>query len=127
METPSRVLLGSQSKEFGWFLRTSTSSTPIRIDTKEVGYNRVLLPTLEYFIVMSSPIDPGLTSPRALRSRVMQASSASEDVRRVLREFLDFCLRNRALRVLLEQVVHPRSPSGASSSLLSASSIASRL
>ena len=43
---------------------------------------------------MGSPGVPGLTSPRALRSRVLQASSASEDIRRVLREFLDFCLGN---------------------------------
>ena len=60
---------------------------------------------------VGSPGVPGLTSPRALRSRVLQALSASEDVRWVLRENLDFHLRNRALRVLLEQVVHLRSPS----------------
>ena len=99
MESPSRVLLGSQSEEFGWFPSVSTSSTPILVYTKEVGRIHVLYPTLEYSVLMSSPAAPGLTSPRALRSRVMQASSASEDVRRLLRELLDFCLRNRALRV----------------------------
>ena len=52
----------------------------------------MLLPTLEYSAPVSSPTVPGLTSPRALRSRVLQASSASEDVRRVLQMFLDFCL-----------------------------------
>ena len=70
----------------------STSSTPIRVDTKEVGHIHVLLPTLEYSEPMGSPAVPGPTSPRALRSRVLQASSASEDVRRVLQKFLDFCL-----------------------------------
>jgi hypothetical protein len=29
---------------------------------------------------VSSPVVPGLTSPRALRSRVLQASSSSEGV-----------------------------------------------
>ena len=125
--SPSRVLLGSQSEEFGWFPSVSTSSTPIRVDTKEVGPIHVLYPTLKYSFLMSSPAAPGLTSPRALRSRVLQALSTSEDVRRVLREDLDFHLRNRALRVLLEQVVHLRSPSIISSSLPSASSAASRL
>ena len=76
---------------------------------------------------VGSPVVPGLTSPRALCSRVLQASSISEDVRRILRELLDFCLRNRALQVLLEQVVHLRSPLSASSSLPSASSAVSRL
>ena len=45
---------------------------------------------------MSSPAAQGLTSPRALRSRVLQASSASEDVRRVLQELPDFCLGNES-------------------------------
>ena len=84
MESPSRVLLGSQSEEFGWFPSVSTSSTPIRVYTKEVGRIHVLYPTLKYSVLMSSPAAPGLTSPRALRSRVQQASSASEDVHRVL-------------------------------------------
>ena len=61
MESPSRVLLGSQSEEFGWFLSTSTSSTPIRVDTGKVGHIHVLLPTLEYSAPMSSPAVPGLT------------------------------------------------------------------
>jgi len=72
----------------------STSSAPIRVDTKEVGHIHVLLPTLEYSAPMSSPAVPDLTSPRALCSRALQASSASEVVRRVLREFLDFCVDN---------------------------------
>ena len=84
MKSPSRVLLRSQSEEFGWFPSMSTSSTPIRIDTREVGHIHVLLPTLEYFEPMDSPAIPGLTSPRALRSRVLQASSAPKDIRRVL-------------------------------------------
>ena len=94
MECPSRVLLGSQSEEFGWLPSTSTGSTPIRVDTKEVGHIHVLLPTLEYSELVVSPAVPGLTSSRALRSRVLQASSASKDVRWVLQEFLDFCLGN---------------------------------
>ena len=61
MESPSRVMLGSQSEEFGWFPSMSTSSTPIRVDTKEVGHIHVLLPTLEYFAPVSSPAVPGLT------------------------------------------------------------------
>ena len=84
MDSSSQVLLGSQFEEFGWFQSMSTSSTPIRVDTKKVGHNHVLLHTLEYSVPVGSPVAPGLTSPRALRSRVMQASSASEDVHRVL-------------------------------------------
>ena len=61
MESPSRVLLGPQSKGFGWFLSTSTSSTPIRVDTREVGHIHVLLPTLEYPEPVGSPAVPGLT------------------------------------------------------------------
>ena len=60
MESSSRVLLGSQSEEFGWFSSTSTSSTPIRVDTGEVGHIHVLLPTLEYSTPVSSPAAPGL-------------------------------------------------------------------
>ena len=74
MESPSRVLLGSQSEEFGWFPSMSTSYTPIRVDTREVGHNHVLLPTLEHSPPMGSPAVLGLTSPRALRSRVLQAT-----------------------------------------------------
>ena len=88
MKSPSRVLLGSQSEEFGSFPCMLTSSTPIWVDTKEVGHNHVLHPTLECSIPVGSPVVPGLTSPRALHSRVMQASSASEDVRRVLSRVL---------------------------------------
>jgi len=35
----------------------------------------VLLPILEYSVPVDSPAVPGLTKPRALRSRVLQASS----------------------------------------------------
>jgi len=59
----------------------------------------VLLPILEYSVLVGSPTVPGPTSTRALRSRVLQALSASEDVRRVLRGYLDLC---RVLRALLE-------------------------
>ena len=68
MKIPSRVLLRSQSEEFGWFPSMLTSSTPIRVDTREIGHIHVLLPTLEYSASVSSPAVPGLTSPRALRS-----------------------------------------------------------
>jgi len=61
MESPSRVLLGSQSEEFGWFPSMSTSSTPIQVDTKEVEHIHVLLPTLEYSAPVGSPAIPGLT------------------------------------------------------------------
>ena len=51
-------------------------------------YSRVegthaVLPILEYSMPVSSPAAPGLTSPRALCSRVLQALGTSEDVRRV--------------------------------------------
>ena len=103
MKSPSRVLLGSQSEEFGWFPSLSTSSTHTRVDTREVWHIHVLLPTLEYFEPVGSPAIPGLTSPRALRSRVLQASSTSEDVCRVLRELLNFCLGNECSWMLLVQ------------------------
>ena len=61
VECPSRVLLGSQSEEFGWLPSTSTGSTPIRVDTKEVGHIHVLLSTLEYSMPVGSPTVPGLT------------------------------------------------------------------
>ena len=73
MESTSRVLLGSQSEEFDWFPSTSTSSTPIRVDTKEVGRTHELLPTQEHSLSVGSPAVPGLTSTRALRSRFLQA------------------------------------------------------
>ena len=61
MESPSRVLLGSQFEQFGYFPSMSTSSTPIRVDTREVGHIHVLLPTLEYSEPVGSPAVPGLT------------------------------------------------------------------
>ena len=59
----------------GSFLCTAASSTPIRVVTKEVRYIHDLSLTLEHSMLISSPATPGLTSPRALRSRVLQASS----------------------------------------------------
>ena len=53
--------------------------TTVRLVTVEVGRTHAVFPTLEYSMPMSSPAAPGLTSPRALRSRVLQESSASED------------------------------------------------
>ena len=73
----------------GSFLCTAASSTPIREVTREVRYIHVLFLTLEHSMPISSPAAQGLTSPRALRSRVLQASSASEDVHRVLRVLLE--------------------------------------
>ena len=63
MENPSRVLLGSQSEEFGWFPSVSTNFTPIWVDTREVGHIHVLLPTLEYSEPVGSPAIPALTYP----------------------------------------------------------------
>ena len=68
MESPSRVLLGFQSEEFGWFPSMSTSSTPIRVDTREVGHIHVLLPTLEYSKPVGSPAVPGLTDGGSIYS-----------------------------------------------------------
>ena len=59
----------------GSFLCTATSSTPIRVVTKEVKYIHKLSLTLNHSMSISSPTTPGLTSPRALRSRVLQVSS----------------------------------------------------
>ena len=59
----------------GSFLCTAASSMPIRVVTKEVRYIHELSLTLEHSMSVSSPAAPGLTSPRALRSRVLQASS----------------------------------------------------
>ena len=64
----------------GSFFCTATSSMPIWVVTREVMYIHKLSLTLEHSMPISSPTAPGLTSPRALRSRVLQASSASEDV-----------------------------------------------
>ena len=55
----------------GSFLCTAASSTPIRVVTKEVRYIHELSLTLEHCMSISSPAIPGLTSPRALRSRVL--------------------------------------------------------
>jgi hypothetical protein len=54
---------------------TAASSTPIRVITREVRYIHELSLTVEHFMPISSLAAPGLTSPRALRSRVLQASS----------------------------------------------------
>ena len=59
----------------GSFLCTAASPTPIRVVTREVRCIHELSLTLEHSMSVSSPVAPGLTSPRALRSRVLQASS----------------------------------------------------
>ena len=59
----------------GSFLCTAASSTPIRVVTREVRFVYELSLTLEHSIPISSPAAPGLTSPRTLRSQVLQASS----------------------------------------------------
>src|SRR6185312_14197449 len=59
----------------GSFLCTAASSIPIRIVTKKVRYIHELSLTLEHSMSISSPAISGLTSSRALRSRVLQASS----------------------------------------------------
>ena len=59
----------------GSFLCTAANSMPIWVVTKEVWYIHELSSTLEHSISISSPAVLGLTSPRALRSRVLQASS----------------------------------------------------
>ena len=59
----------------GSFLCTAVSSTPIWIVTRKVKYIHELSLTLEHSMPISSPAAPGLTGPRALRSRVLQASS----------------------------------------------------
>jgi hypothetical protein len=62
------------------FLCTAASSTPIRVVTREVRYIHGLSLSLEHSMSISSPASPGLTSPRALRSRVLQVSSTWQDV-----------------------------------------------
>ena len=57
----------------GSFLCTAASPTPIRVVTREVRSIHELSLTLEYSMPVTSPAAPGLTSPRALRSRVLQA------------------------------------------------------
>ena len=64
----------------GSFLYTAASSTAIRVVTREVKYIHELSLTLEHSMPMSSPAAPGLTSPRALHSRVLQASSTWQGV-----------------------------------------------
>ena len=59
----------------GSFLCIAAGSTPIRVVTKEVRYIHELSLTLEYSMSISSPAVPGLISPRALHSQVLQASS----------------------------------------------------
>ena len=49
---------------------------------------------------MSSPAALGLTSPRALRSRVLQASSTPKDIHLVLWVLLDPLSKLEVLRVL---------------------------
>ena len=80
MKSPSRVLLESYSNVVGQFSCTSTSSAAIRVVTDEVRYIHALSLTLKYSMPVSSPAAPSLTSPRALHSRVLQASSTSECV-----------------------------------------------
>jgi hypothetical protein len=52
----------------GSFLCTAAGSTPIRVVTKEVRYIHELSLTQEHSMPISSPVAPGLTSPRALHS-----------------------------------------------------------
>ena len=65
----------STTTQSGSFLCTAASSTPIRVFTKEVMYILKLSLTLEHSMPISCPAAPDLTSPRAVRSRVLQASS----------------------------------------------------
>src|SRR6185312_3051785 len=60
----------------GSFLCTAASSTPNRVVTREIRYIHELSLTQEHSMPISSPAAPGLTSPQALRSRVLQASSS---------------------------------------------------
>ena len=66
--SPTTTRLGS-------FFCTAASSTPIRVVTKEERYIHELSLNLEYSMPISSPAAPGLTSPWALCSRVLQALS----------------------------------------------------
>src|SRR6185503_17363541 len=59
----------------GSFLCTAASSTPIWVVTEDVRYIHDLSLTLEHSMPISRLAAPGLTSPRALHSRVLQASS----------------------------------------------------
>ena len=75
MESPSRVQLESYYNTIGCFLCTAASPMPILVVTREVRYIHELFLTLEHSMSISSLAAPGLTSPRALRSRVLQTSS----------------------------------------------------
>ena len=80
MESPSQVSWSPTTTQSGSFLCTAASYTPIRVVKKEVRCIHELSLTLEHSMFVSSPVAPGLTSPRALRSRVLQALSTSEGV-----------------------------------------------
>ena len=73
MESLSRVRLESYSEWVG-------CPIIVRVVTVEAGHTHAVLPNLEYSTPVSSPAAPGLTSPQALRSRVLQVLSTSEDV-----------------------------------------------
>ena len=105
MESPSRVLLGSQSEEFGWFPSVSTNSTPIWVDTREVGHIHVLLPTLEYSVPVGSPAVPGLTRapgrPLPVQPRGATASCSSLSLASCLFFFLELIsLEETSLHIL---------------------------
>ena len=57
----------------------STSSTPIRVDIKEVGHIHVLLPTLEYSTPASSPPVPGQTFISKLEQKMLNDTSSGVD------------------------------------------------
>ena len=80
METPSRVLLESYYNPVGKFPCATASSTPIRVVTREIRYIHELSLIIEHSMPISSPAALGLTSPRALCSRVLLASSTWLDV-----------------------------------------------
>ena len=61
MESPSRW--SSSTIQSGSFLCTTSSSTPIRVVTREVRYIHELSLTLEHYMTISSPAAPGMTSP----------------------------------------------------------------
>ena len=75
MESPSQVQLEFYYNQSGSFLCTAASPMPIRVVIKEVRYIHELSLTLEHSMPISSSATPDLISPRALRSRVLQASS----------------------------------------------------
>ena len=75
MESPSQYSWSPTTIQSVSFLCTAASSMPIQVVTREVRYIHELSLILEYSMPINSPAAPGLTSPRALRSRVLQASS----------------------------------------------------